>query len=101
MRWVAPASTSGWSVDDRRREVVVVDPRLHRQLDLPGIATDGGAVLVQDAHLVLEVLHIGGHEVPDVGVLRHDAQGELLAAAADDERWIRLLDRLRLAARLR
>src|SRR4051794_7235277 len=49
---------------------------------------------------MVEVLYIGGHEVPDVGVLRHDAQGELLAAATDDERGIRLLDRLRFAARL-
>ena len=53
---------------DRRREVVIVDPRLHRQLDLRGIAADGGAVLVQDAHFVLEFLHVGGHGVPDVGV---------------------------------
>ena len=57
-------------------------------------------MLVQHAHLVPEVLHVGGREVPDVGVARHDAQGELLAAAADDEGRIRLLDRLRLAAGL-
>src|SRR5829696_817369 len=39
---------------DRRREVVVVDSRLHRQLDLLRVAAHSRAVLVQDAGFVLE-----------------------------------------------
>src|SRR3712207_354541 len=58
-------------------------------------------MLAQDAHLVTERLDRAAGEVPDVGVLGDDAEGELLAAAADHERRVRTLDRLRLAARLR
>src|SRR5262245_59710546 len=43
-----------------------------------------------------EGLDIGTGEVPDVGVSRRDAQGELLTTAADDDGRIRLLHRFRL-----
>ena len=64
------------------------------------VAPDLLAVAIQQRTLVRERFHRAADEVPDVGVARHHPQRQLLATAADDERRIRLLDRLRLAARL-
>src|SRR5262249_8469473 len=61
---------------------------------------DRGAVLMQDGDLALELIDRAAAEVPNIGMLRHYAQGQLLAAAADHEGRVGLLDRLRLAARL-
>jgi hypothetical protein len=58
-------------------------------------------MLVQYAHFVPEFLNVGATMVPDIGVLGHDAKGQLLATATDDERWIWFLDRFRFEASLR
>jgi hypothetical protein len=54
---------------------------LDRDLDLRGVAPDGLAVLREDAELAVESLDVA-EAVPDVGVLRDDAEGLLLAPAA-------------------
>ena len=48
------------------------------------VATDGRAVLVEDAELVLEGRRVA-EAVPDVGVLRDDAERLLLSPAADQD----------------
>ena len=66
--------------------IVVVEQYLDRSLNGFGIASDGGAVVVQDGAFMLEVLDAATHVVPDVGVLRDYTQGEFLATTADDQR---------------
>src|SRR5260370_11324220 len=81
-------------------EIVGIDPDLHRALDLRRVAPNRAAVLVEHGVLVLETLDRPAGEVPDVGVLRRDPEGELLAPAADDDGRVGLLYGLRLAARV-
>src|SRR5690606_27319794 len=67
-----------------------------RHADLVGVAADGGAVVTQHVTLVGPLLGRPA-EVRAVGVAGDGPQRELLAAAADPDRWVRLLDRLRIA----
>ena len=100
MMWVAPASTKVWDRLDRRSRIVVVNDELDRPLDLVRIAPDRRAMLAQDAVLVLEDRDVVAGRIPDVGVFGDHAEGQLLAAAADDDRRVGPLDRLRLGARI-
>src|SRR5579885_1738905 len=84
----------------RALHIVWVDHRLNRTLNCARVATNGGAVLLEDRALVLEVLQIGAYAVPDIGVLRDDAQRELLAAAPNHKGRSWLLDGLWLAVRV-
>ena len=56
-----------------------------RALDLVGVAADRRAVLGQDRVLAGDALG-RAEDVAGVGVLGHEAQGLLLAAAADHDR---------------
>ncbi len=58
---------------DRRLEIVIVDHHLDRVFDFGWVSADFGAMLAQDTELVIEGLDIAAVEVPDVGILRHDA----------------------------
>ena len=66
--------------------------------DLVVVAADVVAVPLQDLGLVLPLVRLAA-EVRRVGVARDDPQGELLAAAADEDLRVRLLHRLRVALR--
>ncbi len=66
--------------------VVWIDEELDGTLNGFGVASNGGAVVVQDGAFLLEVLNAAAYVVPDVGVLGYDAQCQFLAAAADDQR---------------
>src|SRR5262245_34848163 len=79
-------------------EVVWIGGYLHRTLDGCRIAPDCGAVFVEDGAQAAELVGRTATVVPDVSVLRHHAQRQLLAAAADDERRVRPLDGLGVAA---
>jgi hypothetical protein len=57
----------------------------HGDFDLGGGAADLGAVLSEDAEFAFEGFGVG-EAVPDVGVLGREAQGLLLASAADQNR---------------
>src|SRR6202042_904953 len=56
-----------------------------RDLDLGRVTAEGGAVLPQDGGLALEGFRVA-EAVPDIGVPGDQAQGLLLAAAADEHR---------------
>ena len=64
------------------------------------VAPDVGAVPVEDRHLVRELRRRAAH-VPHLRVARDELQQHLLTAAADDDRWVRLLYRLRPVPGLR
>ena len=66
-------------------EVGLVVLEQHRTLDLARVAPDARAVLVEDGVLVR---HLGGGAVavPEVGVLRDQAQQDALPAARDQQR---------------
>src|SRR5579859_3691865 len=76
--------------------------RCHHQLngtgDSGGVASNGGAVIIQDSIFMLEVLSGAARVVPDSSVLGNDAQSEFFAAATDHKGRIGLLNGLRFAA---
>src|SRR5262249_24914370 len=67
-------------------------------LDRPRIAARLVAAAAEDLDLLAELRLVDSEVVPDVGMLRHDAQQLLLAAAADQDGWTS--HRLRLAPSL-
>ena len=77
--------------------VIHRDDHLHRSNDRIWIAPDCSAMFIEDLALATELVRIARRAVPDVSMLRNDAQGNLLAAGAYQDRRVRLLDRLRLA----
>ena len=60
---------------------------------------DRGAVLVEHDGLAGDLLD-GPDDVPDVGVFGDDAQRQAFAGAADPDRWMRTLHRLRVGDRV-
>jgi hypothetical protein len=72
---------------------------LHGAGDLGRVASDGGAVVVEDGALAAKVRGGEGGAGPDVGVLGHDSKAVPFAARPDHDRRMRALDRLRLADR--
>jgi hypothetical protein len=72
---------------------------LHGAGDLGRVASDGGAVVVEDGALAAEVRGGEGGARPDVGVLGDDPKAVPFAARPDHDRRMRALDRLRLADR--
>ena len=70
---------------DERAVVGQEQERDGRALDLARVAAELGAVAVEQRHLPAQGRDVAPH-VPLVGVLRGDAQGHLLAAAADQQR---------------
>ena len=84
-----------------RGGVVAGEKDLGGARDLPRVAADGGAVVVEHAALAADLLDADkgrAGDVPDVGVLRDDPEGPL-AVAADQDRGVRALDRLGFADR--
>ncbi len=75
------------------------DRGLDRAHDFGGVAADRAAVAVEHLELVGDLVRRAG-DVGDVGVFGDDLQGALLAAAADEERRVRLLDVRRVVGRL-
>jgi hypothetical protein len=74
---------------------------LGRAGDLPRVAADGSAVVVEQAALATDLVDANkgwAGDVPDIGVLGDDPQGSL-AVAADQDRGVRALDRLGLTDR--
>src|SRR4029077_7568326 len=71
---------------------------LQRLQDRVVVTSDVGAVLAQDPELVSNRVYVGA-EVRRVAVLRYKLQGDLLPAPSDPDRWVGLLDRLRLVHR--
>ena len=68
-------------------------------LDRVVAAPLGVAVRTQHVELVAELVDRAA-VVPDVGVARDETEEDLLAAAADEDRRMRLAHRLRIAPRL-
>ena len=77
---------------------VGLQPDVRGQHDLFRVAADVGAVGGQHVALAGELLRRAADEVPVLGVLGRDAQGALLAAAADADRRVRALRALGLVA---
>src|SRR6266851_9997912 len=73
----------------RRLRIIAPDNRLHGADDLVWIASDGGAVLLEDLVPLPEFL---GRPwvVPHIGVFGDDAQ-DAVARTADQDRWMGLL----------
>ena len=93
------------AVGGRRRDrglqaTVRVDAHVDRTSDLVHVAPDGGAVPGQHLLQLEPVLRALRDGVPLLGEARHGAQRALLAAAADGDRRVRPLHRLRLAPRV-
>src|SRR5260221_4893745 len=70
------------------------------QQHLRGIATDSGAVLLEDTLLALQFLEVAAEPVADVAMLRQDAEGLSLAASADQDLRAARLDRSRRVERV-
>jgi len=93
------------AVGGRRRDrglqaTVRVDAHVDRTSDLVHVPPDGGAVPGQHLLQLEPVLRALRDGVPLLGEARHGAQRALLAAAADGDRRVRPLHRLRLAPRV-
>ena len=65
---------------------MVVYNDLDGALDGPGVASDGSAVTIQHFAFMAKCFDAATGKIPDIGVLCHYAQCQLLSAAADDER---------------
>src|ERR1700686_4316333 len=71
----------------------------HRLLDRRRIASRALAVIIETLDLVAE--HLGRAErIPHLRMPSDDSESHILAARADHDRWMRLLQRLRLEARV-
>ena len=93
------------AVGGRRRDrglqaTVRVDAHVDRTSDLVHVPPDGGAVPGQHLLQLGPVLRALRDGVPLLGEARHGAQRALLAPAADGDRRVRPLHRLRLAPRV-
>jgi len=93
------------AVGGRRRDrglqaTVRVDAHVDRTSDLVHVPPDGGAVPGQHLLQLEPVLRSLRDGVPLLGEARHGAQRALLSAAADGDRRVRPLHRLRLAPRV-
>ena len=69
---------------------------MHRPGEGGGVATDFGAVVVQQRAAGDRVGDVAAGNVPQVGVLGGDAQ-QRGRAAADEDRWVRSPERLGVA----
>jgi 3-hydroxyisobutyrate dehydrogenase-like beta-hydroxyacid dehydrogenase len=90
------------TVGGRRRDhglqvPVGLDAHVDRTGDLVHVATESGAVPGEHLLQLQPLLRALGDGVPLLGPARYGAQRPLLAAAADRNRRVRLLHRLRLA----
>src|SRR3954453_9053390 len=105
---IARAPRLGFLAEERARARVedlslgLADEPLGRDrlADLVVVAADVLAVLLEPLGLVLPLVRLAA-EVRRVGESRDDAQRELLAAAADEDLGVRLLQRLGVALRAR
>ena len=89
------ALDGGWDLIER-----VADPELHRPADLARITPDVRAMLVQDRRRRGHLLRAAARRVPHVRVQRGDPQRPLRARAADPDRRVGPLHRLRLGDRV-
>src|SRR5258707_5420668 len=72
--------------------VTVVHPLLDRTFDGFGVAPNSGTVPIKHLVLVAERLDGATGKIPDIRILSHDAQRQLLTASAYNVGRIRLLD---------
>jgi hypothetical protein len=71
MRCVAPAAINSRAVSRVPARLLGVSEDLDRSFDLFRVASDDGAMLVEDRALVRELLDRPANEVPDGGVRTH------------------------------
>ena len=95
---VLPCPTAGWS---DRGSAPALQADIDRALDLGRISSDLGAVTVEHLALAPPLGDVAERRVPMLRVLGDDAQCAPFAVAADGDRWMRALHRLRLAPCLR
>jgi 3-hydroxyisobutyrate dehydrogenase-like beta-hydroxyacid dehydrogenase len=93
----ADVAVGGRHCDHGLQVPVRLDAHVDRAGDLVHIPAERGAVPSEHLLQLQPLLRAFGDGVPLLGPARHGAQRALLAAAADRDRRVRLLDRLRLA----
>src|SRR5690348_4380537 len=93
-------AVAGHCRQDSPEPAVLVGADVDGTGDLAHVPADRGAVPGEDLLQLEPVLRAGHDGVPLLGPAGHRAQGALLAAAADGDRRVGPLDRLRLASRV-